>query len=56
LNFPLTLADNTSVTAEEKTKVETEVLKLQSNIFNSSKTTLEKLTDEFSKVTNYEES
>lgn len=55
LNFPLTLADNTSVTEEEKAKVETEILKLQSNIFNSSKNVFEKLTDEFEKYTNYEE-
>ncbi len=58
-NFSFSYASSdisTFPTTEEKTKVEAEVLKLQSNIYNNSKTYLEKLTSDFQKLTNYEES
>lgn len=46
----------TTPTQEEKLEVETEILKLQSNIFSNSKMYFEKLISDFEKLTNYEES
>lgn len=42
-------------TQEEKTIIEAEVLKLQSNLFSNSKSYFEKLITDFEKLTNYEE-
>lgn len=56
LNFNYSFADTSEkITKEEVSTVESEILKLQSNILNSSKSSIEKLTDSFSKVSNYEE-
>lgn len=56
-SFSYAQVEVTSIpTQEEKTKVEIEVLKLQSNLFLNSKTYFEKLVSDFEKLTNYEES
>lgn len=57
-NFAFVSANDeyTSVTKEEKQKVETEVLKLQSKLFDNSKNLIEKLSADFEKLTSYEES
>lgn len=47
---------NETISAEEQQKVQTAILDLQTNIFNNSKTLIEKLTDDFTKYTNYESS
>lgn len=49
---------NTSMTilsSDEKEKIETEILKFQSNLLNSTKKYWEKLSSEFTKLTHYEE-
>jgi hypothetical protein len=57
LNFSYSsfAADEGNVTKDEISKVESEVVKLQSNLFNSSKTTLESLMKDFNKLSKYEE-
>ncbi len=53
--FSFSYANIESVTPEEKAKVEEEVLKLQSQLFDNSKAYIEKLTKDFEKLTHYEE-
>ncbi|MDD5770124.1 MAG: hypothetical protein PHE25_04085, partial [Candidatus Gracilibacteria bacterium] len=57
-NLSFTFADDsttTILTQEEKIKVENEIVKLQSKLFDSSKTYFEKISSDFNKLTNYEE-
>ena len=55
-SFSYTLANNIStLTDKEKQKIEKEILKLQTNILNNYKATLNKLASDFKKLTNYEE-
>lgn len=55
-NIQVSLASNdTKPSADEVKKVETEIVTLQSNLFDNSKSVFEKLSSEFQKIANYEE-
>ncbi len=54
-HFSFSYASWESLTTEEKTKIETEILKLQWQLLTHSQTFLEKMTSNFKKLTHYEE-
>ena len=53
--FSFSYANLESITSEDKTKVEKEILALQWQLLNNSQTFLEKMTSDFKKLTHYEE-
>lgn len=53
--FSANASNDSTPTLNEKTKVEQEVIKLQWNLFDTSKNYLEKLTSDFKKLSNYQE-
>lgn len=46
---------SSTLTTEDSKKIEDSIISLQKNLFNSSKTSIEKITNEFEKATNYTE-
>lgn len=55
-HFSFSYANSESITSEEKTKIDAEVLKLQWQLLNNSQNFFQKLTSDFKKITHYEES